>query len=42
MYLAMIYGLGVCTVLIVLVLLWLGEAIAAKAQRAKRPASRSS
>ena len=43
MYLAIAYGLAVCTALKVLALLWLGwehrrdEALAAKAQRAEKP-----
>jgi hypothetical protein len=42
MYLAMAYGLGVCTSLMVLALLWLGwenrrdEALAARAEKAAR------
>jgi hypothetical protein len=48
MYLAMAYGLGVCTVLMVLALLWLGwenrrdEIEAAKAKRVKKSAPKIS
>jgi hypothetical protein len=48
MYLAMAYGLGIVTVLMMLALLWLGwenrrdEIEAAKVQRAKRSAPKSS